>query len=110
MLKIDSLIFNINKNSPYRNNLLKAKSIDAIEKIAENKNLNLFINISDNNELLQDKLVIMAMTTKPHSFDRGAARTFVNKNAKTEEISVKLYNVAMMAIEAFEKKFKKIYH
>ena len=89
--------------------LFDTKSIESITKIATAQQVNLFINASSDTKKYNDKLTLMAMaTTKNDTFTRGAAVSIIDKNASMEELSVKMYNASMMAIEALNNKIKLI--
>ena len=108
VLPTNPVFFDQIQAKAYGVDLAVVKSLDSIKKIAANKELDIFINVSNNKELLQDKLIFLALATKALSTERGAAKLFIDKNVTQNELSVKLYNLVMMAIESFENKIKNI--
>lgn len=86
--------------------LKKIKSLSAINKIATDRDVCVFINRTVENPQSK-KFHIMALAYKFNSIMRGAAQSSFDSNVKPEELSVKLYNVVMFAIDKLERKMQK---
>lgn len=84
----------------------KIKSLPAIRKIAEDRDLCIFIRkISDKN-IPDNNFFILALVYKFHSAVRGASQSRLNALASNQEVSVKLFNTVMSAISNLENKAK----
>ena len=86
---------NINKN--------QFKSFDAIKKIAEDKNIDIFISKNENSYFHPADNIYTATTNKL-GYSHGFAYTIINKKSCAEEVSVKIFNTVMNAIERLESK------
>lgn len=105
----------------------KIRSYDAIRKIAEDKGVDLFIVKADKFTKRPDVDIYMVMATKEYASryknlaaiglkrfsigdykSGGTAYTSINKTADISEVSVKVYNAAMNAINNLENKVKNL--
>lgn len=91
-------------------------SLKAIKKIAEDKGIDIFISKNKEPEYLSNKNIYQVMASKEtpaktrlftqtgSDIENGVSSAQVNKEATKEELSVRIYNTAMNAIEILEKK------
>lgn len=85
----------------------KIKSFPSIKKIAEDKDVCVFIKkVSDNRQIDNKNIFVMALVYRLSSLVRGASHIVISKNCSNEELSVKIYNTVMNAISEFENKSK----
>lgn len=92
------------------------KSYNAIKKIAEEKNIDVYISRNHESRHLPAKDLYLVLATKEKpiynksslqtgvDFIRGASFSVVDKNAGNKELSVKIFNATMNAVENLEKK------
>jgi hypothetical protein len=99
-----------------RVNKNKIASIDAIKKIAEDRDIDIFISKNQKSKYLplEDMYMIMASKDVPlirrgffsagYVTKHGMGCVIVNKKVSNEELSVKIFNASMSALDVLEKK------
>ncbi len=112
--QIDSTNFMASTFQLQRVNAKKIKSLEAIKKIAEDKNVDIFIlkNGASMNSSTEDMYMVMASTdvsaigkkNPRHKIEQSKNCMIVSKKIPKEELSVRIYNAAVSAIEALENK------
>ena len=96
-------------------NAEKIKSYNAIKNIARDKDIDILItksNVSDPNNL-RDIYLVVATKDNSTNIDKalesetvyklGSDYTILNKNTRSQELAVKIYNSTMKAIDVLEK-------
>ena len=96
-------------------NAEKIKSYNAIKNIARDKDIDILItksNVSDPNNL-RDIYLVVATKDNSINIDKalesetvyklGSDYTILNKNTRSQELAVKIYNSTMKAIDVLEK-------
>ena len=95
-------------------------SYGAIKKLAEDKNIDIFITKNKETKYLpsEDMYTILALKERPvlargffrigKDFKQGTSCAIVRKETKKEELSVKIFNSTMNAIDVLEKKLAEI--
>ena len=96
-------------------NAEKIKSYNAIKNIARDKDIDILItksNVSDPNNL-RDIYLVVATKDNSTNVDKalesetvyklGSDYTILNKNTRSQELAVKIYNSTMKAIDVLEK-------
>jgi len=90
----------------------KLHTYDAIKKIADDKNIDVFITKNNNSKFLplEDFYAIWVKnnTEDINKLKLGSDCAIINKRVSEEEASVKIYNTVMKAVENLEKKLAKI--
>jgi len=79
---------------------------DAIKKIAEDKNVDVFISKKENSYFLPTDNLYTVIANKLGGC-HGVACAIVNKKTCAEGVSVKIFNAAMNAIDHLESKLTK---
>jgi hypothetical protein len=85
-------------------NINSVKSAEAIKKIATDQDLNIFITKAKVTS--ENRYIIMVMAYKEHWLKKGVASSFIDINKKAEELSVRIFNTAIKAIESLQDKTK----
>ena len=95
-------------------------SYGAIKKLAEDKNIDIFITKNKETKFLpsEDMYMISALKERPiltrgffrigYDIKQGTSCAIVRKEAKKEELGVKIFNSTMNAIDVLEKKLAEI--
>ncbi len=105
-------------NTPFNRGIIRLANIkseslstyDAINKFADDKGVNIFIakNRQLENLPYQNLYTVIAKKITESESSRGTSFASMNKKVCKEEVSVKIYNAVINAVEMLEKNLAKV--